>query len=104
MLHDFIRSCSPENGILSPPIRPRFKATFAVSPDDLRDPQSCFVSLYVADNMVSALDNILEHKHKIFPFLISLALDGFYVYDCFYPLDSIEDCPVDIDILAYCAV
>lgn len=82
----------PVSKPLDLPVMGKFKAIFRS-----RD-GTTIESDYVADSFTSVFERI-KAKRVVFPFLLVLRLDGIYYYNQFYPLDSIEDCPLDVDII-----
>lgn len=94
MIYEKIPVIMPTRGS---PIRCKVEVSF--QPNNLSDAFTC---TYICDSLHQVIDTISQSAKTSRSHPFNLAVLGFYVYDCFYPLESIDDSPVDKDVLFYC--
>lgn len=85
-------SCRP----LGSPIRGKYAVRWRNVKGDERE------SFFITDSFQQVVDHVFSHRFRLFPFVVSVVLIGFYVYDEFYDWIDISDAPVDLDIILYC--
>lgn len=94
---NFTQILTPESKMLSPPVRMKVEVEWLK--DD--DTTETFKTQYVADSMLQVIEHCNSKRLRLFPFPVAFRVLGFYVYDCFYLLDDLEDSPLDKEILFY---
>lgn len=92
----FTHVLTPEKVALSPPVRGKFTVLWQGSKDEI------FTTDYVADTLCQVFERVNSQRLRLFPFVRSISLSGFYVYGEFYDWETLEECPLDIEILLYC--
>lgn len=79
-------------GCFSAPLRGKYFVTF------LNQDGTSFECTYIGDNLRQVVEHVFESS-VLFPYPVSVSLDGVYFHDCYYPLEHLEDCPVDVDVI-----
>lgn len=91
----FTHVLTPEKVASSPPVRGKFTVLWQGSNDET------FSTDYVADSLCQVFERVNSQRLRLYPFVRSISLSGFYVFDEFYDWETLDKCPLDIFIILY---